>query len=60
MENGDIVKVRGDKEHPITKGMTCPRSRLMLDHLYHPERINTPLKRKGERGERTVGNGGLR
>lgn len=50
MQNHKVVKVKGDKEHPVTKGTTCPRSRLMLDHLYHPERINTPLKRKGERG----------
>lgn len=50
IENNMVVKIKGDKEHPITRGMTCPRSRLMLDHLYHPWRVNTPLKRRGERG----------
>lgn len=50
IKDGRVVKVKGDKEHPITRGMTCPRSRLMIDHLYHPERINRPLKRRGDRG----------
>lgn len=50
MENGKVVRVKGDKEHPITRGMLCPRAYLMVDHFYHPERINVPLKRKGERG----------
>jgi len=50
MENGKAVSVRGDKDHPVTRGMTCPRGHLMIDHLYHPDRINYPLKRKGARG----------
>ena len=50
MDGEKVVGVRGDKEHPVTRGMICPRAQLMVDHLYHPERINFPLKRKGERG----------
>ena len=50
IENGKAVGVRGDKDHPVTKGLVCARSRLMLEHLYHPDRINYPLKRKGARG----------
>lgn len=50
IENGRAVRVRGDKDHPITRGMICSRGRLMIDHLYHPDRINFPLKRKGKRG----------
>ena len=50
LENGKAVSVKGDKEHPITRGMLCSRGRLMIDHLYHPDRINYPLKRAGERG----------
>jgi anaerobic selenocysteine-containing dehydrogenase len=50
MENGRAVNVSGDPEHPITRGRICGRGKLMLDHVYHPERINYPLKRKGERG----------
>jgi thiosulfate reductase/polysulfide reductase chain A len=50
MEGDKAVRVRGDKDDPVTRGMICPRAQLMVDHLYHPERINYPLKRKGERG----------
>jgi thiosulfate reductase/polysulfide reductase chain A len=50
MENGRIVEAKGDPEHPVTRGRICARGRLMVDHVYHPDRINYPLKRKGERG----------
>ncbi len=50
IENGRAVKVSGDPEHPITRGRICGRGKLMLDHVYHTDRINYPLKRKGERG----------
>lgn len=50
IENGKAVKVTGDPEHPITRGRICARGKLMLEHLYHPDRLNYPLKRKAERG----------
>ncbi len=51
IENGKVVKVTGDPDHPINKGNICERGRLMTDHLYHPDRLNYPLKRVGEKGE---------
>ena len=51
VENGKVEKITGDPEHPITRGALCERGRLMLDHIYHPDRLNHPLKRVGERGE---------
>ena len=51
IEDGNVVKVTGDPDHPITRGVICERGRLMLDHLYHPQRLNHPLKRVGEKGE---------
>jgi thiosulfate reductase / polysulfide reductase chain A len=50
IENGRAVNVTGDPDHPITRGRICNRGKLMLDHVYHPDRLNYPLKRKGERG----------
>ncbi|BDV43270.1 hypothetical protein GURASL_21930 [Geotalea uraniireducens] len=50
-ENDKVVKVTGDPDHPINRGAICERGRLMLDHLYHPQRLNFPLKRVGEKGE---------
>jgi anaerobic selenocysteine-containing dehydrogenase len=50
IENNKVVKITGDPDHPVTRGAICDRGRLMLDHLYHPERLNYPVKRAGERG----------
>ncbi|MFC1849062.1 molybdopterin-dependent oxidoreductase [candidate division CSSED10-310 bacterium] len=49
-ENGKAVRVEGDPDHPISRGSICARGKLMVDHLYHPQRLNYPLKRVGERG----------
>ncbi|MEJ2165850.1 MAG: molybdopterin-dependent oxidoreductase [Desulfobacterales bacterium] len=49
LENGRIVKVKGDPDHPISRGRICQRGRLMADHVNHPDRINYPLKRKGDK-----------
>ena len=39
MENGKAVKVKGDQDHPITRGRICNRGKLMLDHgWWFPER----------------------
>lgn len=51
IDAGRVVKTTGDPDHPITRGALCQRGRLMLDHLYHPQRLNHPLKRVGKRGE---------
>ena len=51
VEDGKVVKITGDPEHPITRGAICERGRLMLDHIYHPQRLNHPLKRVGKKGE---------
>ncbi|MGE4470688.1 MAG: molybdopterin-dependent oxidoreductase [Desulfovibrio sp.] len=51
IEDGKVVKITGDPDHPISRGAICPRGRLMLDHIYHPQRLNHPLKRVGNKGE---------
>ena len=51
VENGKVVKITGDPDHPITRGALCERGRLMLDHIYHPQRLNYPLKRIGDKGQ---------
>lgn len=50
LENGRAVAVRGDPEHPANQGSTCRRGRMMLEHLYHPDRLERPLRRVGDRG----------
>ena len=49
--DGDrAVKIYGDPDHPITKGVLCPKVKRYLERTYHPERVLTPLKRSGEKG----------
>ena len=51
MEEGKAVRVEGDPKHPISRGRICQRGTLMIEHLYHRDRLNHPLKRVGGRGE---------
>jgi thiosulfate reductase/polysulfide reductase chain A len=50
VEDGKLVKLIGDPEHPTNFGAQCLQAALALDHLDHPQRINFPLQRVGERG----------
>ena len=50
VENGKITKVRGDKDHPISRGMMCPKGVATPEIISHPERLLHPLKRDGKKG----------
>ncbi len=50
IENEKIVSVRGDEDHPMSRGFMCSRGKTILEHLYHDSRLNYPLKRTGDRG----------
>ncbi|MBM6384489.1 MAG: molybdopterin oxidoreductase family protein [Paenibacillus sp.] len=50
-ENGKIVKVTGNPDHPITKGAICNKVRNMAERVYHPERLQYPMRRVGAKGE---------
>lgn len=51
VKDGRVVKVEGNKEHPISRGFVCQRVAYAPKWLYHPEHLNYPLKRAGGRGE---------
>lgn len=51
VKDGELVKVEGDPEHPITRGKLCVRCLALKEYIYHPERIKYPMKRAGKRGE---------
>ena len=46
-----VTKIEGDPNHPINKGELCVKGISGIELLYHPDRLNYPLKRAGEKGE---------
>jgi anaerobic selenocysteine-containing dehydrogenase len=46
VEDGRITRIRGDKEHPITRGFLCYRTSLFLTTQYSLQRLTTPLLRQ--------------
>jgi len=48
---GKILKVEGDPESPISRGLLCTKGLASRDLVYNPGRLRYPLKRVGERGE---------
>src|SRR5579862_7416471 len=51
VENGRATRLRGDPEHPITRGFLCGKVARYLDREYSPERLLYPQKRVGAKGE---------
>ncbi|MFS0722546.1 molybdopterin-dependent oxidoreductase [Paenibacillus sp. 1P07SE] len=51
-QDGRIVKIEGDPDHPVTRGAICNKVRKMTDRLYDPGRLQYPLRRIGAKGER--------
>jgi anaerobic selenocysteine-containing dehydrogenase len=45
VENGKVVKVDGDKQHPITQGKICSRGRMLEARTNSSERLLHPLKK---------------
>jgi anaerobic selenocysteine-containing dehydrogenase len=49
-EDGRIVKVEGDPEHPVTRGNICNKVRNMTERMNDKNRLKYPLKRIGPKG----------
>ncbi len=45
---GELVKIEGDENHPVTAGRLCVRCLTMRDYIYNPDRILYPMKRARE------------
>ena len=43
--------MKGDERSPWNQGRACPRVLALTQYAYHQDRITTPLKRSGKRGE---------
>jgi anaerobic selenocysteine-containing dehydrogenase len=50
VSEGRAKKIEGNPDHPVNRGRLCARGQAILQELYHPDRIQQPLKRTGPRG----------
>jgi len=51
VDEGRVVKLEGNPEHPHSHGKLCARGQSGLMNTYDPDRVLTPLIRVGKRGE---------
>jgi anaerobic selenocysteine-containing dehydrogenase len=51
VENNKIISVKGDPQHPLTRGYICPKGRAVEEARTSPDRLRHPLKRMGGKGE---------
>ncbi|MEA3152140.1 MAG: hypothetical protein QOD56_3079 [Gammaproteobacteria bacterium] len=50
VEDGKLVEVTGDPDHPMTRGGLCVKLKNFAEHHYHPDRLVYPMKRVGPKG----------
>ncbi|MET3292909.1 UNVERIFIED_CONTAM: anaerobic selenocysteine-containing dehydrogenase [Brevibacillus sp. OAP136] len=50
-QDGKIVRIEGDPDHPVTQGAICNKVRNMTARIYDEKRLTHPLKRVGAKGE---------
>ncbi len=51
VRDGKIVKIEGNPKSPVNGPRVCARGNSGVQLVYDPDRIKTPLKRVGARGE---------
>jgi anaerobic selenocysteine-containing dehydrogenase len=51
VENGRVVRVEGDPGQPFTAGFACAKVNRDAELVHSPERLSTPLRRIGAKGE---------
>ncbi len=48
LQKGEISKIKGLQQHPVNKGILCPKPGALKEFVYSPDRIKRPLKRRGD------------
>lgn len=51
VKDGVVLKVEGSPDHPVNRGFLCTKGAGNRQYLYRKDRILTPLRRVGPRGE---------
>lgn len=44
VEDGRVLGIRGDPEHPSSRGLMCPKGSLIADVTHDPDRLLHPLR----------------
>ena len=52
VKEGKLISVKGNTQHPMTRGGLCVKLNDFEKHHYNPERVLYPLKRSGPKGTR--------
>ncbi|UXA18822.1 molybdopterin-dependent oxidoreductase [Mycobacterium sp. SMC-4] len=50
VEDGKLVDVKGDPDHPMTRGGLCVKVKNFHEHHYQPDRLLYPMRRVGAKG----------
>src|SRR5713226_5577607 len=51
VEDGRVKRIKGDPDQPFTAGFACAKVNRDADLVHSPERLTTPLRRIGAKGE---------
>src|ERR1700719_4502178 len=51
VEDGRVLRIKGDPEQPFTAGFACAKVNRDAELVHSPQRIRTPLRRVGPKGE---------
>lgn len=51
VKDGKVIKIEGLDNHPVNDGRLCTKGMANREYVYREDRIKTPLKRVGKRGE---------
>jgi anaerobic selenocysteine-containing dehydrogenase len=51
LEDGRATQLRGDPDHPVTRGFLCAKVTRYLEREYSPDRLLYPQRRAGAKGE---------
>ncbi|MBJ7519636.1 MAG: molybdopterin-dependent oxidoreductase [Solirubrobacteraceae bacterium] len=46
VEDGKLVQLRPDRDHPVSKGFACPKGIAFTEVVNDPDRVTHPLKRQ--------------
>lgn len=52
VENGKLTGVRGNPDHPMTRGGLCVKLKDYEKRHYHPDRLLYPMRRTGPKGSK--------